>query len=119
MTFRCLLRHKRNHNLRLHLRRVSLVGASPFASDFAAGFCSCTNSWCRRLATELPTGVFTPAELREARPYMKSNKVTRTDEVPNEIIRILLEDAIGFLLILEKLTFLYDQLHSVHTVPAL
>ena len=38
------------------------------------------------VATELPTGVFTPAELREARPYMKSNKVTGTDEVPNEII---------------------------------
>ena len=67
------------------------------------------------VATELPTGVFTPAELREARPYMKSSKVTGTDEVPNEIIRIMLEDALGFLLILEMLNFCWVNC----TVPAL
>ena len=46
---------------------------------------------------------------------MKSSKVTGTDEVPNEIIRIILEDAIGFLLILEMLNFSWVNF----TVPAL
>ena len=46
---------------------------------------------------------------------MKSSKVTETDEVPNEIIRILLEDAIGFLLILEMLNLCW----VTCTMPAL
>ena len=45
---------------------------------------------------------------------MKSSKVTGTDELPNEIIRIML-DAFGFLLILEMLNFCWVNC----TVPAL
>ena len=60
-------------------------------------------------ADDLPTGVFVASELREVRPMLKTNKATGTGEIPNEIIRILLDDALGLVLVLQ---FLLDNGHG-------
>ena len=46
---------------------------------------------------------------------LKTNKATGTDETLNEIIRILLDDALGLVLVLQLLNFCW----TTATVPAL
>ena len=46
---------------------------------------------------------------------LKTNKATGIDEIPNEIIRILLDDALGLVLVLQLPNFCW----TTDTVPAL
>ena len=54
---------------------------------------------------DLPTGVFTCDELRNAAPYLKKNKTPGTDEISNEILLIFLNDPIGFVLVLRLMNY--------------
>ena len=50
-------------------------------------------------AAIIEEGDFTPAELRAVRKKIKRNKVSGTDEIPNEIILLLLSFSQGFTLV--------------------
>ena len=54
---------------------------------------------------DLPTGVFTCDELRNAAPYLKKNKTPGTDEISNEILLIFLNDPICFALVLRLMNY--------------
>ena len=54
---------------------------------------------------DLPTGVFTCDELRNAAPYLKKNKTPGTDEISNEMLLIFLNDPIGFALVLRLMNY--------------
>ena len=64
-------------------------------------------------AAIIDEGDFTLAELRAVRKKIKGNKVSGTDEIPNEIILLLLSFSQGFTLVLS----LMNQMWRTESYP--